>query len=77
MKGTLAFLFDVLCLLSPLWLTPFLAAQLAGAGNGGVQLRLLLLLLLRGSLPRMTTQGKFLDHLLIERGYIGRLSTTY
>ena len=33
--------------------------------------------LLCGLLPRMPAFGKFLDHLLIERGYIGRLPTGY
>jgi hypothetical protein len=38
---------------------------------------LLLLRLLRGSLPRISAFCKLLDHLLIERGYIARLPTGY
>jgi hypothetical protein len=37
----------------------------------------LLLPLSRGSPPRIPTLGELLDHLLIERGYIGRLPTGY
>ena len=55
----------------------FVVRTVAGAGAGGVLLRFPLLPLLRGSLPRMTTFREFLDHLLIEGGYIGRLPAGY
>ena len=65
--------FYILCLLCLLWLSLKSGSRKRRCAAPAS----LLLLLSRGSLPRMPTLGKLLDHLLIERGYIGRLPTGY
>jgi hypothetical protein len=67
----------------PCYLVPaslFSTARLQRVGTGKLEVccsAFLLLLLLRGSLPRMPSLRKLLDHPLIKRGYIGRLPACY